>query len=206
VNGWFILLAFVFLGILIASNVSHARNYSKLMEKSLEKALIKNNFVADYFYLSDDFLSGIAINKSENLIAIYKRNQINENFTPTLLNFKDIVECAIQEDSEIVTHTSKSSAISNAMAGGVLFGGIGATVGGLIGEKIGHEKIYKATLSIVVDDLDNPIHEIHFLNSQILVDRKSEIYKKIYVDLNKWYQTIRVIIRRNETELNSKTV
>jgi hypothetical protein len=199
-------LALVFLGILIASNVYHARSYSAVMEKSLEKALIKNNFHADVYYLSDDYLTGIAINKSENLIAIYKRHHINKNFTPTLLNFKDVIECAIQEDSEIVTHTSKSSAIGNAMVGGVLFGGIGAVIGGLSGEKIGHEKIYKATLSIVVDDLNDPLHEIHFLNSHILVDRKSEVYKKVYAELNKWYQTIRVIIRRNETELNSKTI
>jgi hypothetical protein len=203
-NGWFIALGFVFMGILIASNISHARNYSDIMEKSIEKALIKNNFVADSSYLSDDFLSGIAINESEQKLVIFKRNTINEDLSSTLFNFDDILECAIKEDNTIVTHTSKSSAIGNAMAGGILFGRIGAAIGGLSGEKIGYEKIFKATLSIVVNDLKSPIYEIHFLNSNMLMDRDSEMYQDIYYEMNKWYKRISVILKRNE--LNSRSV
>jgi hypothetical protein len=203
-NGLFILLSFIFLGILIASNVSHARYLSDVMERTLERSLIKNNFVADYSYLSDDFLSGIAINEKENKIAIFKRNTVNNVFSPTLFNFDDILEVGIKEDNTIVTHTSKSSAIGNAVAGGVLFGGIGAVVGGLSAEKFGHTKIYKATLSIVVNDLNNPIHEIHFLNSKMLVERDSEMYKDVYYEMNKWHKRISVILKRNE--LNTRTV
>lgn len=203
-NGLFILLGFVFIGILIASNVSHARNYSDIMEKTLEKVMIKNNFVPDTSYLSDDFLTGIAINESEQKLAIFKRDTINEDFSPTLFKFDDILECSIKEDNTIVTHASKGSAIGNAMAGGVLFGGIGAVVGGTLGEKVGHEKIFKSTLSIVVNDLQNPIHEIHFLNSNMLVERDSEMYKDIYYEMNKWHKRISVILKRNE--LNSMSV
>lgn len=203
-NGWFILLGFVFMGILIFSNISHARNYSDVMEKSIEKALIKTNFVADSSYLSDDFLSGIAISESEQKVVIFKRNTINENLSPIMFNFDDILECSIKEDNTIVTHTSKGSAIGHAMAGGVLFGGIGSVAGALSGEKIGHEKIYKSTLSIVVNDLQNPIHEIHFLNSKMLIERDSEMYQDVYYEMNKWHKKISIIIKRNE--LNSKSV
>jgi len=203
-NGWFILLGFVFLGILIISNIFHASNYSDVMEKSLEKAIIKTNFVADSSYLSDDFLSGIAISESECKVIIFKRNDVNEELSPTLFDFNDILECYIKEDNTIVTHTSKSSAIGHAMAGGVLFGGVGAVVGGLSGKKIGYEKIYKSTLCIVVNDLQNPIHDIHFLNSDMLIERDSEMYQDIYYEMNKWHKRISIIIKRNE--LNSKSV
>jgi hypothetical protein len=199
-------LALVFLGILIASNVSHARSYSAIMEKSLEKALIKNNFHADVSYLSDDYLTGIALNKSEGKLAYFKRFNIKEEFQSSFYNFSDILECSIIEDGETVTKTSSSSLIGRAMAGGVLFGGIGAVVGGLTGEKIANEKIYKATLSIVFDDLDYPIREVNFLNSNMLVDRNSELYRIVFDELNRWHKTISVIIKRNENELNSKSV
>ncbi|MEH7116046.1 hypothetical protein V7128_01305 [Neobacillus vireti] len=204
VNSLFMFAAFVFLGILIASNVSHARKLSDVMDKTLEKSIIKNKIVADHSYLSDDFLSGIAINEKEQRIALFKRNNINEELSPTLFNFDDILEVGIKEDNIIVTHASKTSAIGNAMAGGVLFGGIGAVVGGLSGEKVGYTKVYKVSLLIVVNDLNNPIYEINFLNSKILVDRDSEIYKDIYYEMSKWNKRIGVILKRNE--LNTRTV
>jgi hypothetical protein len=203
-NGLFILLAFVFLGVLIASNIGHSRQYSDVMERTLENALAKYKFKADQSYLSDDFLSGIAINVSEQKLAIFKRNHVEDELSPTLFNFDDILEVGLKEDNIVVTHTSKSSAIGNAMAGGVLFGGIGAVVGGLSGEKVGYAKIYKSTLSIVVNDLNNPIHEINFLNSKMLVDRDSEMYRDIYYEMNKWHKRISVILKRNE--LNTRTV
>jgi hypothetical protein len=202
----FAVLFFGFLGLLIATNVSHAKNYSNVMEKSLEKALIQYNFHADNSYLSDDYLSGIALNKTDKKIAVFKRFNIKESFSPSIYNFNEILECSIKEDGDTIIHTVSKSLIARSMAGGVLFGGIGAVVGGLTGEKVASEKIYRATLSLTFDNLDYPIREVDFLNSNMLVDRNSEIYRKIYDDLNRWHKTISVIIKRNEKELNSNTV
>jgi hypothetical protein len=176
------------------------------MEKSLDKALINANFKADTSYLSDDYLSGIAINKTENKIGIFKRFGINEEFSPSIYNFNEILECSIKEDGDTVINTVSKSLIGRAIAGGVLFGGVGATIGGMSAQKIASEKIYRATLSLTFDDIDYPIREVDFLNSNMLVDRNSQLYKNIYDDLNKWHKTISVIIKRNERELNSKTV
>jgi hypothetical protein len=180
------------------------KNHSEIMEQSLEKALIKNKFKADISYLSDDYLSGIAINKNEHKIGVFKRFNVKEDFSPSIYNFNEIVECSIKEDGDTVINTVNQSFINRAIAGGVLFGGIGAVVGGLSGEKIGYAKIYKSTLSIVVNDLNNPIYEIHFLNSKTLIDRDSEMYKDIYYEMNKWHKRISVILKRNE--LNTRTV
>jgi 2C-methyl-D-erythritol 2,4-cyclodiphosphate synthase len=176
------------------------------MEKSLEKALLQHNFHADISYLSDDYLSGIALNKTESKIAVFKRFNIKEEFSPSIYNFNEILECSIKEDGDTITHTVSKSLIGRAMAGGVLFGGVGAAIGGMTAERIASEKIYRATLSITFDDIDYPIREVDFLNSKMMVDRNSELYQNIYNDLNKWHKTISVIIKRNEKELNSKTV
>jgi hypothetical protein len=203
-NGLFILLAFIFLGVLIKSNVSHARNYSDVMEKSLDKALIKNKIKADISYLSDDYLSGIALNKNDQKITVLRRLNINEEFEIDVYNFSDILESSIQEDGEIVTKTSNNSLISRAIAGGILFGSVGAVIGGLSSQKVTSQHIYKATLSIVFNDIDYPVREIDFLNSKMLVNRKSELYQKVYGELSRWHKTLSVIIKKNE--INNNTV
>jgi hypothetical protein len=206
VNELFILLSFVFLGVLIASNVSHAKNYSSVMEKSLEKALMDKNFISDHYYLSDDYLSGIALNKEKSKIAIFKRFNIKEDFDSSFYDFSDIIECSIREDNATITKTSNSSLIKRTMVGGVLLGSLGSVVGALSSEKVSNEHVYKATLSLVFDDIDYPIREIDFLNSNMLVNRNSNLYQKVYDDLNRWYKTISIIIKRNEQDLNSKSV
>jgi hypothetical protein len=164
-NMFFWFTTFLFIVLLIASNVSHARHTLKTMKQSLPYTLNKLKFRADSSYLSDDFFSAIGINKEESKLVILTRENVDKEFTYFLYNFDDILECSIKEDGATITKTVKSSAISNAIAGEVLFGGIGATIGGLSGKKISSEKINKMTLSIVVNDLEYPVHEIHFLNS-----------------------------------------
>lgn len=200
----FALLLFVFLGLLISSNVAHARYYLDLLSNSLQKSIIKHNFKADDHYLSNDFLNGIALNKNDNMIAFFERKTIDEDFTPKYYNFIDILECAIQEDGNTITHTSNGSVVKRALVGGVLFGGVGAAIGAVSAKQVTTQKISKATLTVVINDMDNPIHQINFINSNNIVDKNSQFYKKKHADLEKWHKTISVIIKRNE--LNSKTV
>jgi hypothetical protein len=143
----FAIVFFMFLGLLIYTNIVHAKTYSQIMEKSLEKVLINNNFKADISYLSDDYLSAIAINKSEQKIAVFKRFDNKSDFSPSVYNFSDILECSIKEDGDTVINTVNQSLIGRAIAGGVLFGGIGAAIGVMAAQKIASEKIYRATLS-----------------------------------------------------------
>lgn len=194
-NFWFIffILAFTFLGLLIYTNGIYDRSRGQLLEKSLDKALINLGIHADDSYLSDDYLSGIALDQDKETLIILVRQNINSNFNSVTFDFKDIMECSIIEDEETITKSSKSLAIGGALVAG----GTGAVVGGLLGDKHSNEKVLKATLSIVVDDIMNPVHEINFLNSNILVDRNSELYQTVYKDIYKWYKRIGVILKRN---------
>lgn len=195
---WFFLLMFAFLGLLIYTNIKHSEQYQTNIEKSLDKALIKNNFIADDSYLSDDYLSGIAINKTMNKIAVLNRKNTQDDFNFHLIDFKDIIESAIIENDETVTKTSKGSAIGGAIVGNILAGGVGAVIGGLSGTKKSRQSALKLTLSLTIDDLINPTYEINFLNSNTAIPKDSEIYHKIYSDINKWHKTISVILKRNE--------
>lgn len=202
---WMIFTPLVFLGILIYTNVKYAEKYSNKVEKSLDAALIKNDFVADASYLADDYLSGIAINETESKIAILIRNTTKENFKVKQFDFKDIVECSIVEDGETLTKVSKGGLIGSSIIGGALVGGIGAVVGGMSADKYSSEQIVKATLTIVVDDLTSPIWNIDFLNSNMLVERNGELYRSIHSDMQKWYKRISIILKRNE-KLNMKSI
>lgn len=195
-NFWliFFILAFAFLGLLIYTNGIYDRSRGQILEKSLDKALINIGFHADDSYLSDDYLSGIALDQDKEIIVILVRQNINSNFNSFTFDFKDIMECSIIEDEEIITKTSKSLAIGGALVAG----GTGAMVGGLLGDKYSNEKVFKATLSIVVNDLMNPFYEINFLNSNMLVDRNSELYQTVYKDMYKWHKRIGLILNRNE--------
>lgn len=205
VTPWFFLLMFTFLGLLIYTNIKHSEQHHNNIEKSLDKALTQNNFIADDSYLSDDYLSGIAINKNQNKIAILSRKNTQDDFNFHLIDFKDIIESAIIENDETITKTSKGSAIGGAIVGGILAGGVGATIGGLSATKKSRERALKLTLSLTVDDLTNPTYEINFLNSNTAIPKDSEIYHKIYSDINKWHKTISVILKRNE-KLNTQSV
>ncbi|WP_053434679.1 hypothetical protein [Sporosarcina globispora] len=199
---WFVsfILAFCFLGVLIYTNGQYDKQYSSIMEKSLDKSLIKLDFQADDSYLSDDYLSGIAISEEQNKIAILKRNNVNEDFKLESFNLDQIIEVGIKEDGETTTKTSKGLAV-----GGTLLAGVGGAIaGGVLGSKTSTEQILKATLSIVVDDLGNPVHEIHFLNSKMLVSKNSDLYQNIFSEMNKWNKRISIVIKRNE--LNTQSI
>ena len=116
VTPWFFLLMFTFLGLLIYTNIKHSEQHHNNIEKSLDKALTQNNFIADDSYLSDDYLSGIAINKNQNKIAILSRKNTQDDFNFHLIDFKDIIESAIIENDETITKTSKGSAIGCAIS------------------------------------------------------------------------------------------
>lgn len=204
VTPWFFLLMFAFLGLLIYTNIKHSEQYHINIEKSLDKALIQNDFSADDSYLSDDYLSGIAINKDQNKIAVLIRRSTQDNFNFRLIDFKDIIESAIIENDETVTKTSRGSAVGGALVGGVLAGTAGMIIGGLSGKKISRENVLKVTLALTVNDLSNPVHEINFLNSNMTIPKDSELYYKIYTEVNKWHKTISVILKRNE-QLNTQS-
>ena len=100
---------------------------------------------------------------------------------PTLFKYEDIVDYKILEDGE----TATSGGLGRALAGGALFGGVGAVVGGVTGQKKSKEVLKSMVLSISVN---NPYHtkvEFSFLTGGIPCKQGSFLYKTYKNKANK---------------------
>ncbi|MBR3933483.1 MAG: SHOCT domain-containing protein [Clostridia bacterium] len=93
---------------------------------------------------------------------------------PTLFKYEDIIDYKLLEDGE----TTSSGGLGRALAGGALFGGVGAVVGGVTGQKKSKEVLKSMVLAISVN---NPYHtkiELSFLTGGIPCKQGSFLYKQ----------------------------
>lgn len=191
-------LGFVTLAILVYTNMKYDDIHNKKLSNSLKESLEEYNFNYTDSYITQDFLSGIAINTENEKVAILTRHNNKSKFQLDEINFSDILESKVIEDNITVTKSSKGGLIGGAAVGSMVAGGVGAIIGGLSGNKVSRDSVLSMTLEIVVNDLSNPLHEIKFLYSPTPIKKDTVFYKQIHSDINKWHKTITVIMKRNE--------
>ena len=184
-------------GLIYYNHLSNKETINKI-KTDFNKCLKENNIPLNDSYLGDDGVSGISVLESQNKIAIIKRNNLNESFTPIFIDFNKIIESSIKEDGETVTKTNRGSQVAGTLVGGALAGGVGAVVGGLGAKQTSIESVRKITLEIVIDDLRSPIHEIVFFISPTPLSKNESIYKQIYSNANKWHKMMSIILKRNQ--------
>lgn len=189
--------------LMVYVNGEYSRNHFKTVIESFPSALQKYNYNADDSSLSDDFISGIAINYEEETLAIATRKHRVDEFDVVTLPFSSIVESELREDNETLLKASKGSTIGGALVGGALAGGVGAIVGGMTGSKTGKEKAHQMTLLLVVDDIRNPVYEINFLKNPNGLLKSSPVYDDIRSKATKWHKTISVILNKNKLNTSS---
>lgn len=80
-----------------------------------------------------------------------------------MYSFRDLMKSELVDDGSTVTSTSRSSQLAGALVGGLLFGGVGAVVGGLTGKKNNARTIKDLALHIVVNDRAKPLFVIDVL-------------------------------------------
>lgn len=125
------------------------------------------NFKATYEV--DDF---IKFNDNTKLLLI------SPKFNPQLITYDSILDYELLENGNTVIN---KSGVGRALVGGVLFGGIGAIVGGVTGKKTITSKIKSIKIKIVTKN--NKIYFINLLN--IEVKNTSMIYKVAYENAQK---------------------
>lgn len=91
-----------------------------------------------------------------------------------IYNFSDVQSFELLEDGETVS----KGGLGRAVAGGILFGGVGAVVGGVTGAKKTNSICSKLQIKITVKDINNPIVYINLINSPTRKD--SIVYKTVY--------------------------
>lgn len=176
------LIILVVLGIIMFTATKQGLEQGQKLSQSLnnipdftpEKTLVKMN--AGKF-------KGISIDSSTKKICF-----INDE-TFLVKPFQDVIETQINIDGSTVTKTSRGSQALGLAVGGALGGVAGAVIGGLSGSKESIEKIKSVSIQILVNDLNNPVHEIKLSEHTAIQTALDEA--------NQWNSTLKVLIFQN---------
>lgn len=196
------ILFFVFGGLYISTNLKQGNEINKSIIDALPNAISKFNFKSDDEYLSDDYLKGIAVNYTDEQIALFSRKNPLDEFTFKLLPFSSILESEIREDNVSVTKASKGSTASGALVGGAIGGNVGALIGGLSSKKISSEKTHKLTLLLTVDDYRDPYIEINYINNPLGTPKLSPLFNEARTQITKWHKTFSLMIHKKQNNIN----
>lgn len=105
-----------------------------------------------------------------------------------------ILACSIVSDGEEITAASTSSTVGRALVGGMLFGGVGAIVGGATASRIGKKKIKSLDLKLLVDDERQSSHRMKFFSNSSSVDASSSTVRPHLEQIEKWQVLIELLM------------
>ncbi|GAA0857771.1 hypothetical protein GCM10008916_12830 [Clostridium nitritogenes] len=89
-------------------------------------------------------------------------------------NYNDILDFELIEDGNVLV---TKGGLGRAIAGGLLFGGVGAIVGGVTGKRKSNETIQRLLVRLTIANCFSPIHEdIIFISTKI--NKNSKTYSK----------------------------
>ena len=106
--------------------------------------------------------------------------------------FDELIGYELLEDDSTVT----SGGIGTAIAGGVLFGGVGAIVGGMTGSKTAKKKIENLVLRIDTNDMQFPCIMITYINKPTKTN--SNDYRKAMSQAQETMSALNLILKRRE--------
>lgn len=135
--------------------------------------------------------SNVSLIEKEKIIILNKNEY----------HFEDIIGCELIEDGNSITSISskKKSSLGKAVAGGVLFGGVGAIIGGTSGKTkstaIETNYCNNLKLKITINNLSNPCEFIEFINRQ--TNKQSLKYKQFYEEAQKIISVIDIVCKNN---------
>ena len=140
----------------------------------------------------------------ENNKKIVFINANINNIRVKTIFFNEIQGIDISEDGTSVFNKSTSSAVGRAVVGGLLFGGVGAIVGGVTGKSKEKKTLNSYKVTIQLSDINNPTHEIEFVTDPIESGTTvgDEMMKQIKACANKLKSVLTAIIKANEIQLN----
>lgn len=140
----------------------------------------------------------------ENNKKIVFINANINNIRVKTIFFNEIQGIDISEDGTSVFNKSTSSVVGRALVGGLLFGGVGAVVGGVTGKSKEKKTLNSYKVTIQLSDINNPTHEIEFVTDPIESGTTvgDEMMKQIKACANKLKSVLTAIIKVNEIQLN----
>jgi hypothetical protein len=130
------------------------------------------------------FYSGIAIDDKSKQICL-----INDE-TLKYITYNDVIGSEVILGSETITKTLRTSQLAGAAVGGLLFGGLGAVVGGVSGKTETKQNLKKVSLKLLINDTSYPVHLISLTGSTADLQEAQQ-----------WHDLLSVIIKQAEQDL-----
>ncbi|MDQ0482448.1 SHOCT domain-containing protein [Guptibacillus hwajinpoensis] len=140
-------------------------------------------------FIESDANHDFDLRKSFNMSLNYPVNYSSFSY-----DYKDILESEVIIDGATITKTSRSSQVGGAILGGVLAGGVGAIIGGLSGKSSSTEKVKSIQLKVIVNNTQDPLRIIHFLNVSTPMDRNKQNFINANKEVMHWQSLLKVVI------------
>jgi hypothetical protein len=151
-------------------------------------------FSVDYVWYSSDWRQAIAIDTRRRQLALANFN--NDHPQARIIDANHIVSAEILEDGASLIKTARMGQLGGAAVGGLIFGPLGAVVGGLSSGKRQIEKVRSIDLDIIVEDLEAPRFTARFLNVE--VDKSGIAYRASIDTAREWAARIAALIHGTE--------
>lgn len=104
--------------------------------------------------------------------------------------YTDLISYELLEDDSVVTN----GGLGQAAIGGLVFGGVGAIVGGITGSKTAKKKVNSINIKMTLNSLKNPCVMIPIITKPTKTDSKK--YESAFNEAHKILSTLDVITRR----------
>ncbi|HFK2988855.1 SHOCT domain-containing protein [Clostridioides difficile] len=127
-------------------------------------------------------------NKKFIVLNGFNREKVNLS----VYNYSDVIEYELLENGETVT----KGGIGRALAGGALFGGVGAVVGGVTAKRTTKAFIDSLKIKITLNNLSNPNVYVNLI--QLRTKSNSSIYKMAYSSAQEILSVLAIIVKDNE--------
>lgn len=150
----------------------------------------KNKQLLEEFLPTKKILNYIEFDEQKRLWLIpdgFAGKKVN----PKIYSFDDIIEYELLQDGDSVT----KGGLGRAVAGGVLFGGVGAIVGGTTGKKKTKSVINDLKIKITVNNTCNPSVYVKLINAPTKAN--SIIYKTSYSAAQEILSMLSIITQKN---------
>lgn len=157
-------------------------------------------------YIVDEFgIQLIAVNYQNNQIRIINQNHKTKEYKSEEFKVRDLISFEIEENGKVVSRVSNKSMLGRAAVGGVLFGGVGAVIGGVTAkQKSGGQDGDSVTIKLIVDDLDDPVRRFEVKPSSYTHEKKVVLYKSIFEEVEKWSVIINKILDKEGMEVEAE--
>lgn len=107
-------------------------------------------------------------------------------------NFSDILDFELLEDGAQIA----SGGLGRAAVGGILFGGVGAIVGGVTGKRKTNTKVNSLRIKVTMRNLSQPVVYIDLID--MLVNKDSNVYRMFEREAQEILSAFQIICNEQE--------